>query len=148
MTEDQQKDLESWARLTLGTVPQRRAPDELMRRVRNTLSTRSQPARFGELRTWPARWRLAAAALCVASLSVFLWFAAAHLDTAALRSALSSTREMFAGLTTILQAALLVLQKVGQPALLAALAVFAALAAFCAGVGTLCFRLVTTHPEI
>jgi hypothetical protein len=98
--------------------------------------------------TWPPAWRLAAAGVCVASLVVFVGFMLANGVAGNVQETFASASGQFGSVTAILEAAFLVLKKVGQPVFLAAFALFAALSAVCAGIGTACFRFATTERGI
>ena len=152
MNDRQHNELEAWAARELQSLPQRRAPEELLARVRRAIASGQRAPEPRPAVAWPPAWRLMAASVCSVSLVFFVWFAAnsaafAELTTS-LRNLFASSAESLGGARALLEAALLLIRKIGHPALLTALLLFAALGAFCAAVGTACFRFVTAEKEI
>ena len=152
MKQDRYNELEAWAERELKALPRRRAPEELMQRVRTAIATGQPVVTRQAAITWSRRTRFLALAACAMSLLAFCcWWAAGNggFDGVLtnVRSAFAAISETAGGALAVLDALVLVLRKVGQPALLTALLLFAALSAFCAGVGSVCFRFVITEKE-
>jgi len=149
MNEPNEKLLERLIEGELRKLPELQAPETLVHRVMLAVHAKErQPWWQRPWLTWPRAAQVISSALSAVTVAAFVYFGAAAWRAAGLGSPLdsifqwiSSLAPLWDWLVTLANALALVLQKAGQPYLLIALGIAAAMYLLCLASGTACYRL-------
>ena len=149
MNEHNERQLEQLVHRELRRLPDLQAPETLVHRVMLAVhANERRPWWQRPWLTWPRSAQLISFALCAATVAGLVYVGAVGLRAMGIGSPLdklwgwiSSLAPLWDWLVTLANALALVLQKAGQPYLLIALGVAAAMYLLCLASGTACYRL-------
>ena len=149
MNEQDEKQLEQLVHRELRKLPELLAPETLVHRVMLAVHAKErEPWWQRPWLTWPRPVQVISSALCVATVTALVYFGAGVWQAAGIGNPLDKVWQWAGSLTplwdwlmTLVNAVVLVLQKVGQQYLLIGLGVAATMYLMCVAAGTACYRL-------